>query len=157
MSLTQAETRMNAIDRLVALEDLRLLKARYFRFLDSKQWTEWSELFEPDIVADFDHDAPGLVYRDRDSFVSAIRSALGPALTLHHGHTPELEVLGPDAARGVWTMQDWLYWPEGGNTVGVTGIQTLLGWGHYHETYRKTGANWRIATLKLTRMHRVTT
>ena len=147
---------MNPVDRLIALEDLRLLKARYFRFLDSKQWPEWLELFEPDFVGDFDHDSPGLVYRGREAFVSAIREALGPALTLHHGHQPELEVLGPDTARGIWTMQDWLYWPEGGNTVGVTGIRSLLGWGHYHETYRKTNGHWRIATLKLTRMHRVT-
>jgi hypothetical protein len=146
---------MTNIEKLLALEELRLMKARYFRLLDSKRWSEWSELFEEDIVADFQDEQPDLVYRGRNAFVSAVQISLGPALTLHHGHTPELEILSENTAKGIWAMQDWLYWPESGNTLGLIGMRSLLGWGHYHETYVKRSDSWRIATLKLTRMHKV--
>jgi hypothetical protein len=148
---------LGTLDKLQALEDLRRLKARYFRLLDTKQWDAWSEIFEPDIVAEFPDDHPDAVYRGRDVLVSTVRASLDPALTLHHGHTPELDVLAPASAKGIWAMQDWLYWPEGGNQVGLSGVRSLLGWGHYHETYVKRAGEWRIATLKLTRMHRVIT
>lgn len=148
---------MNTLEKLDALEELRQLKARYFRLLDTKQWDAWSELFEPDILAEFPDDHSDAVYRGRAAFVNVVRSSLGPALTLHHGHTPELEVMSPVSAKGIWTMQDWLYWPEGGNQVGLTGVRSVLGWGHYHETYLKSSGAWRIATLKLTRMHKVVT
>jgi hypothetical protein len=146
---------MNEIEKLVALEELRLLKARYFRYLDTKQWSAWSELFEPDIVADFRDESPDTVYRGREEFVNTVKGSLDPAVTLHHGHTPELEILSPTTAKGIWVMQDWLYWPEGGNKVGIPGIHSVLGWGHYHETYLKGSSGWRIATLRLTRIRKI--
>ena len=148
---------METIDKLLALEELRMLKARYFRLLDTKQWSAWSELFTPDIVAEFPDDHPDAVYHGREAFVTTVKTSLDPAVTLHHGHTPELTILGPTSAKGIWVMQDWLYWPEGGNTVVLTGVRSVLGWGHYHETYVKASGEWRIATLKLTRMHKVVT
>ena len=33
---------------LVAQEEIRRLKARYCRFLDTKQWEKWGDLFTPD-------------------------------------------------------------------------------------------------------------
>jgi hypothetical protein len=76
---------------------------------------------------------------------------LEKAVTIHHGHTPELEILSPTAAKGIWCMQDWLHWPEGGPFPA--GYQHLIGWGHYHETYTKSAEGWRICTLTLTRIH----
>jgi hypothetical protein len=40
-------------------------------------------------------------------------------------------------------MEDMLRWPNG---------MELHGYGHYHETYRKTDGGWRIASTKLTRL-----
>jgi len=145
---------MDPVEKLLALEELRNLKARYFRLVDGKHWNAWGELFEPDIVAEFPDDDTSAVYRSREEFVANVKSFLHPAVTLHHGHTPELDLLTPTSAKGIWVMQDWLYWPEGKETVG---IRSILGWGHYHETYVKTSGSWRISTLKLTRIHRVVT
>ena len=41
---------MEAIDRLLAFEDLRNLKARYLQYLDSKQWDKYANLFVEDAV-----------------------------------------------------------------------------------------------------------
>ena len=145
---------MDVIEWLVAIEELKRLKARYFRLVDAKKWDEWGALFEPDVVAEFPDDDSAAVYRGREEFVGSVKHFLGPAVTLHHGHTPELDVSGPESATGVWTMQDWLYWPEDNQ---IAGVRSLLGWGHYHESYVKTSGHWRISTLKLTRVHRVVT
>lgn len=143
---------METIDKLLAIEEIKSLKARYFRLMDTKKWAEWEQLFATDLVADFPDDRPDSPpFRGRREFVAAIQGVNGAALTLHHGHTPEIEILTPTSARGIWVMQDWVRWPE--SIAATTGGRYLIGWGHYHETYVKSAEGWRIATLKLTRLH----
>jgi hypothetical protein len=143
---------MEISERLLAIEEIKCLKARYFRLMDTKQWAQWETLFAPDLVAEFPDDQPGAIpFRNRRDFVQAIEASNGPALTLHHGHTPEIEILTPTSARGIWVMQDWMQWPASGPFP--FGMQKLIGWGHYHETYVKLAEGWCIKTLRLTRLH----
>jgi SnoaL-like protein len=67
--------------------------------------------------------------RGRDAIVAAVSGALTGTRTVHHGPMPEIEITGPDTARGVWAMFDYVEWPaaEGGERVG------LRGYGHYLE------------------------
>ena len=67
-------------------------------------------------------------------------------VTVHHGHTPEISVESADTAHGVWAMEDHLFWPEGGP------LRSMHGYGHYHETYRRTPAGWQIDRMVLTRI-----
>jgi len=48
------------------------------------------------------------------------------------------------AADVIWAMQDRVVYAEG---------HGLVGYGHYTERYRKQGGVWKIAHLKLTRLH----
>ena len=52
-------------------------------------------------------------------------------------------------ATGVWVLEDQLWWPEGGP------LRHMHGFGHYHETYEKTEAGWRIKSMTITRLHRL--
>ena len=63
---------------------------------------------------------------------------------------PEIEITSPTTARGVWAMQDFLKMPEG----SPLGFKSLVGWGHYTETYELLDGEWRITTLVLTRLRR---
>lgn len=138
---------MDALEKLLAIEAIKVLKARYFRLMDTKDWGGFEELFVPDVVIDFPDDIPGATpSRGRDGFVNGLKAAAGPSLTLHHGHMPEIEILSPTTARGIWAMQDWVISPIGGL------LGTFSGWGHYHETYRKTADRWQIETMRLTRL-----
>jgi len=58
----------------------------------------------------------------------------------------EVEVTSPTSARGIFAMEDLIWWPEGSRR------KTLHGWGHYHETFEKHGTKWVIKTLRLTRL-----
>ena len=66
------------------------------------------------------------------------------AVTVHQGHTPEIEVTSATTATGTWALNDIVIWPNG---------MRLDGYGHYHETYEKVDDGWRIKSSKLTRLH----
>lgn len=117
------------------------LKARYCRFLDTKDWDGYAALFTDDVVIDTTGSG-GPLMQGRTAAVSAIRASLDTAVTVHHVHSPEIAVDG-DAASGIWAMQDRLTWANG---------RRLDGAGHYHENYVRVGGEWRIARSRLTRL-----
>ena len=127
------------------IEAIKQLKARYFRLMDTKEWLPFSQVFTDDVVVDVSHDkhAPGDFIRGRANVVDFIRKAVGKAITVHHGHMPEIELLSPTEARGVWAMFDYVEFNPG---------RGIRGYGHYHEEYRKEAGQWHISKLKLTRL-----
>jgi hypothetical protein len=134
-------------DEAHELEQIRRLKARYFRALDTKDWPTLVELFTDPVHIDVRDDGAGTTSSPQE-FVESVRRALEGATTVHHGHMPELELTSADTATGIWAMQDQIWWPEGAP------VRRLVGSGHYHETYRRTADGWRIESMRLTRLHR---
>jgi uncharacterized protein (TIGR02246 family) len=124
------------------IEAIRQLKARYFRTIDTKDWAGLRDVFTDDVVVD-SVESGGEVVTGVDEFLAFLPQALDGVVSVHHGHMPEIEVTSATTATGIWAMEDMLRWPNG---------MELHGYGHYHETYRKTDAGWRIATTKLTRL-----
>ena len=127
--------------QLADIEAIKQLKARYFRCMDSRDWSGLANCFIADLSADF-RGAPGDLVEGRDNYMAYLQAALENAQTVHHGHTPEIELVGDNEATGVWAMYD---------LVDMPGIM-LRGWGHYHERYRKEKGNWYICALRLTRL-----
>jgi uncharacterized protein (TIGR02246 family) len=118
------------------------VKARYCRCLDTKDWAGYADLFTEDLVLDTTASG-GKRIEGRDAVVAMVRSSVEPAITTHHVHSPEIRVDG-DEATGVWAMQDRNIWPNG---------RRLLGFGHYHERYRRVAGAWKIAESRLTRIN----
>ena len=125
------------------IEAIKSLKARYFRCLDTKDWAGLRAVFTDDLVAD-STEAGGRVIDGADAFIVFLQEVLAGATTVHQGHMPEIELTSPTTATGIWALHDIVIWP--------TGLR-LDGHGHYHETYAKTDAGWRISTSRLTRLH----
>ena len=124
------------------VEAIRGLKARYFRTIDTKDWEAFRQVLADDVEIDTT-DSGGDLQKGADDFVTFLIEAIGPAVTVHHGYTPEIELTSDTTATGIWAMDDLLQWPDG---------TTLHGYGHYHEAYEKTDGQWRIKTTKLTRL-----
>ena len=132
------------------LEAIRQLKARYCRFLDTKDLEGWRGVFTTDVVVSLDMAvstggadlkmAPPL--EGADNFVPMVMGSLENAATMHHCHTPEITLTSATAATGIWAMEDWIIFGDG---------HELHGAGHYRETYEKRDGNWQIKTLHLTR------
>ena len=153
---------MDLIEKLAAIEEIKALKARYFRTMDSKDWAGYEAVFAPDLIADFRdatgaHD-PSQLTHGAAAYVAMLAPMLDKVSTVHHGHTPEITIESPTTARGVWAMEDKL-WPGPESDLPFT---WLHGYGHYHERYVKLadgadnggGENegWRIAEIRLTRL-----
>jgi hypothetical protein len=143
---------MDALERLVAVEELKKLKARYFRCMDTKDWAGFADVFAPDAVMDMssemrDGTTTGSgITRGNQAIADFVRAAVDHVRTVHHGHMPELELESDTTARGVWAMEDLLRWPPGHP------VATIHGFGHYHETYTKVDGAWRIQSTRLTRL-----
>jgi hypothetical protein len=141
---------MTELERLAAIEEIKQLKARYFRCMDTKQWSGWEEVFAADATMDVSEERPPgsteaiPLIKGRDNIIPFVSKVLEGVVTVHHGHMPEIELTSETTARGIWAMEDKLQWPDGKTT--------LHGYGHYHETYEQAGGRWRIKTLKLTRL-----
>jgi len=86
------------------------------------------------------------VTRGNVAIADFVKGAVDPVVTVHHGHMPEIEILTPTTARGIWSMEDKLRWPEG------SPIRSMHGYGHYHEEYKKVDGAWKISLNKLTRL-----
>jgi len=139
---------VDAAERLAAIEQIKQLKARYFRCLDTKDWDGFADVFAPGAEMDMSGetgDESGIV-RGRSEIVAFVRGAVDAVETVHHGHTPEIDVTSATTATGSWAMEDVLRWPEGGP------LRSLHGYGHYHETYERIEGQWYIKTLTLTRL-----
>jgi uncharacterized protein (TIGR02246 family) len=125
------------------IEAIKQLKARYFRTLDTKDWDGYRQGFTDDVVMDTTESGGSLII-GADEFMAYLREALAGATTVHQGHMPEITLTSDTTATGIWALHDIVIWPGG---------MRLDGFGHYHETYLKTGEGWRIKSSKLTRVH----
>ena len=145
---------MDAIETLLAIEEIRRLKARYFRLMDTKDWARFGALFAPDAIFDVqgaleenpDLSSLGDPIVGRDAIVEYVRNGITPITSAHYGHMPEIEILSPDEATGIWALEDVLRPPVGGP------FTLFRGYGHYHERYRRIDGAWCIAALKITRL-----
>ena len=149
---------MSPVEKLLAIEEIRLLKARYFRFVDSHDWVGFRSLFADDSVfissgvvdaatgAKQDGssplgDWPQTRIEGGDAIVAWASGGLDDAHSVHTGYMPEIEILSPDSARALWSMQDIVRWPR----------RVLTGHGYYKETYVRHNEVWLILTVELVR------
>jgi hypothetical protein len=146
---------MNDLQKLLGVHALQQLKGRYFLFLDTKDWSRWLDLFTEDATLLVDT-AASTFGRDPQTMpkifgVKAIRDFVVASLektpTVHHGHTPIFEFQSDTEASGIWAMEDIVEFTD----------NTVLGHGHYYETYRQVSGQWRFASVHLTRVRVVTT
>ena len=148
---------MTPIDRLVAIDAIQQLKARYFRTMDLRDWDGFAQVFARDGIFDFSEgmritplgqptEGPvGPVTRGREAIKAWVMAAYADTTAVHHGHCHEITIDSDTEAHGVIAMNDLIR--DGSRT------KTLLSAaGHYWERYRFEDGAWRIAHTRLTRL-----
>ena len=131
---------------LLAIEEIRQLKARYFFLMDQKRWDEWALVFCEDALIDSTQDGAPLL-ESRQAFRDFLPPLLENVKTVHHGHMPIIEITSPTTATGTWSMEDMLFFPP------ESPRRKLWGKGWYFEKYRKDpDGRWRIREMKLRRI-----
>lgn len=135
---------------LLGVERIRQVKARYCRFIDTKQWHQLSTLFTADCRFEGLGSAPAGA--DVATFVKGVSTRLANTISVHHCHTPEILMTGPNRARVVWAMEDYVEWADGSTVKETPGSRGFRGYGHYEEEYRQESGEWKICFLRLTRL-----
>jgi hypothetical protein len=126
--------------RLQALEDkeeIRRLKSRYLRACDLKQPDAVRDCFLPAGVRIAYQGFP--VFDDRDAFVTTYESMAcqGGVYDIHHATNWDIELTGPDEARGLWSLnfRTILTGPRQVTRLAV----------EYEDVYRRQDGRWWIA------------
>jgi hypothetical protein len=142
---------MDKLDQLLAAEAIRTLKARYFRFVDGKDWSGLASVFSENVILDLRSQVvPGVAPAKeqaavgRDMVVSLIAKVVGRFRTVHHGHLPEIRVSSATSADGIWAMDDTIR--------DLEDRLVLRGSGYYHETYIRRADVWTISNMRLERL-----
>ncbi len=131
------------------IDDIKQVKYRYLRALDTKHWDDFADTLTEDIVGDYGSSL-GEEHRftDRDSLVEFMRTSM-PAnvITEHRVTHPEITVDG-DEASATWYLQD---------RVIVADYNFMLhGAAFYEDRYRRTPDGWRISKTGYKRTYEVT-
>jgi hypothetical protein len=144
---------MNDIEKLLAIEAIKQTKARYFRCLDAKDWQGFAAVFASDAQMDMreqSHNENNLIIGNLN-IAAYVSKSLQPLITVHHGHTAEIEFTSDTSASVILAMEDILWRPS--SEPGQKPVKYVHGWGHYRETYRHIDGQWLIQTTTLTRLN----
>lgn len=144
---------------LERIEEIKMLKARYCRHFDNKNWDAFFALFTDDAI--FDMRSAGSVGTDanatgaselqgykvgRDAIAAHLAVVVADITTsVHHCHNPEITLMSPDSATGLWALDDWHQFHTGP-------LRTFHGFGQYEDLYAREDGRWLIKSTRLTRL-----
>ncbi|TDG14252.1 nuclear transport factor 2 family protein [Seongchinamella unica] len=138
MALEQRIERLELeLQRLKDIEAIRQLKAHYLNACDCQDPEAVRDCFaEGEVVIDMSYFGH---CQNRDEFVDGIfvpRGCHDYVLDMHHGANPEIEILGGDRARGVWSLN---YRNINTRDQTLTLMSAL-----YHDEYRRLAGQWKV-------------
>jgi SnoaL-like domain len=141
------------LQQLTDVYEIQRLKARYFMYLDRRDWTSWRELFTDDVtvqvadspVPEFNAEFGASTITGADALVSYMSQFDPPRITVHQGHTPDITLTDENQATGTWAMYNLVEDPGRGTAQ--------YAYGYYHDRYtRGRDGKWRIASIQLERI-----
>lgn len=131
---------------LEEIELIRRLKYRYWRAIDMGHIDEVRELVTEDIRVDYVGGSYRWQMQGRDNFLGSLAQAFNAqAISVHTGHHPEIDVLTPTTAKGVWYLTDTF--------INLTENIVTEGSALYRDEYLKVDGLWRIKVSTYERIY----
>ncbi|MCB2074182.1 MAG: nuclear transport factor 2 family protein [Novosphingobium sp.] len=137
------------LDRLLALEDIKLLRAKYCRRIDSHRFSELADILTEDFLLDMSPTGKVLgaevqPLQGRDTIIAMMEQNFAPLKMLLHIVTiPEIEFQDGDHATGVWRQETFI--KETRPDLPGSG----LAYATVSDTYRKEDGRWLIASVRV--------
>lgn len=133
------------LQQLSDLEDIRTLKHRYYRGIDTADMSLLADLFTDDIYVDYRGGGYRVNLSGKDNFLEFIANSFhSGAVAMHHGHMPDITLTGDDTAKGVWYLEDIF--------IDVESKSHTIGTAIYKDEYRREGGAWKIARTEYDRV-----
>ena len=134
-----------SLQALSDFEDIRTLKHRYFRGIDTADMPLLERLFTADIVVDYRGGGYRVRVQGRDDMLLFLANSFhSGAVAMHHGHMPEIRLTGPDTAEGIWYLEDVF--------INLESRSHTVGTAIYRDSYRREDGQWKIARTEYDRV-----
>lgn len=138
------------LQQLSDMEEIKILKHRYFRAIDTGDWAMLPDLFTADVACTYNGGTYKVSLKGREAMVEFLCNSFhSGCLAMHHGHMPEIAVTGDNSATGIWYLEDVFIDLEKDDHTFGTAI--------YTDVYRREGGVWRIASTYYDRVIEVLT
>ncbi|GLV23430.1 hypothetical protein TomMM35A_32680 [Sphingobium sp. TomMM35A] len=133
------------LQQLSDLEDIRTLKHRYFRGIDTADLALLGTLFTEDLTVDYRGGTYRVRLEGRDNMLEFLANSFhSGAVAMHHGHMPEITLTGEDSADGIWYLEDIF--------IDVERKDHTIGSAIYRDAYRREDGLWKIARTEYDRV-----
>lgn len=133
------------LQQLSDLEDIRTLKHRYFRGIDTADWALLEPLFTSDVAVDYRGGNYRVRLSGRDNMLDFLANSFhSGAVAMHHGHMPEITLTGEDTAEGIWYLEDIF--------INLESRSHTIGSAIYRDWYVRENGTWRIARTEYDRV-----
>ncbi len=138
------------LQQLSDIEDIRILKHRYFRGIDTADMALLSPLFTKDVTVEYRGGNYRVKLAGYDAMMQfLVNSFHSGAVAMHHGHMPEITLTGEDEAEGIWYLEDIF--------INLEDKLHTIGTAIYRDRYRREDGAWRIAHTEYDRVIEVVT
>jgi len=133
------------LQQLSDLEDIRTLKHRYFRGIDTADASLLGTLFTADVSVDYRGGNYRVSLQGRNDMLEFLANSFhSGAIAMHHGHMPEITLTGANSAEGLWYLEDIF--------INLEQKTHTIGSAIYRDHYRREGDRWLIARTEYDRV-----
>lgn len=129
---------MSPVEQLLALEEIKTLRARWARLLDAHDYAALRPLLDPEAEISVTRPNGDNSYaRGSEQIFALMEDRVADVRMVHHIIAPEIYLDDEDRARGVWRQHS--FHPQAGHLFGTL-----------EEDYVRRDGAWRIIRLHLT-------
>jgi hypothetical protein len=136
------------LQQLSDLEDIRTVKHRYFRSIDTADQAVLETLFTDDVSVEYRGGGYFVQLEGAARMVDFLMNSFNAsAVAMHHGHMPDITLIGDDEAEGIWYLEDIF--------ISLDRKDVTTGTAIYRDRYRRVDGRWKIARTEYDRIMEV--
>ncbi|MDE2597554.1 MAG: nuclear transport factor 2 family protein [Sphingomonadales bacterium] len=133
------------LQQLSDIEEIKILKHRYFRAIDTADMELLSGLFTEDVACNYNGGTYKVSFKGRAAMLEFLANSFhSGAAAMHHGHMPEISITGDTTASGIWYLEDVF--------INTETDEHTFGTAIYTDSYRCVGGTWKIETTSYDRV-----
>lgn len=133
------------LQQLSDMEDIRTLKHRYYRAIDTADMDLLANLFTDDVTVDYRGGGYRVSLSGRENMLEFLANSFNSgSVAMHHGHMPEITLTGDDTATGIWYLEDIF--------ISLEAKSHTIGTAIYKDQYRRENGVWKIARTEYDRV-----
>lgn len=136
------------LQQLSDLEDIRTVKHRYYRGIDTADGALLGTLFTEDVTVEYRGGGYLVRLEGRSAMLDFLMNSFNAdAVSTHMGHMPDITLIGDDEAEGLWYLDD-VY-------ISLLRNDITTGSAIYRDRYRREDGVWKIARTEYDRITEV--